>query len=126
MDSWTVVRFLHVVAFSLFVGGQLLLTVAVVPQLRAQELAPLMRSIARRFGIATAAALAVAIATGVAMAGHFARWSDPTLQAKLAALVLVGVLLGLHIASPSSRAVSMGVLLASLLVLWLGVSLAHG
>jgi hypothetical protein len=36
------------------------------------------------------------------------------------------VLLGLHIATPTSRAVSFGVLTASLVVTWLGVELVHG
>jgi hypothetical protein len=65
------------------------------------------------------------VATGVALASHFSRWGDDTLNAKLAVLVLVGVLTGLHIASPHSRAVSIAVFASSLLVVWLGVALAH-
>ena len=41
------------------------------------------------------------IATGVAMASEFERWSDPDLQAKLALLVLVFVLAGLHVVTPT-------------------------
>ena len=51
-------------------------------------------------------AIAVLLATGIAMASHYSRWEDDTLKAKLAVLVLVAVLTGLHIASPQSRALS--------------------
>ena len=51
-----------------------------------------MLSVARRFGIASAVAIAVLLATGIAMASHYSRWEDDTLKAKLAVLVLVAVL----------------------------------
>ena len=126
MDVWTVIRFLHILAVAVFVGGQLVLAVAVVPALRGRGDDAAMRAIARRFGIAGAAALAVLIATGAAMAGHLARWDDPTLQAKLGLLVLIGVLLALHVVTPYTRAVSLSVLAASILIVWLGIRLAHG
>ena len=126
MDEWTVIRFLHVVALVFFVGGQLALAVAIVPVLRGREDDSAMRAVARRFGIASVVALALLIATGVAMAGHFARWQDPTLQAKLGLLVLIGVLLGLHVATPYTRAISLGVLTTSIVIVWLGIRLSHG
>lgn len=122
-DAWTLIRFLHVLALAFFVGGQMLLVVAVVPVLRGQE--PTMRSVARRFGVASLVALGVLLATGMAMASHFSRWGDDTLNAKLAVLVLLGVLTALHIATPNSRVVSIAVFASSLLVVWLGVVLAH-
>ena len=67
-----------------------------------------MRAAARRFGIGSAVALAVIVASGAAMASHFDRWDDPALQAKLALLVLVFVLIGLHVATPYTRALSIG------------------
>jgi hypothetical protein len=70
-------------------------------------------------------AIAVLLATGVAMASHYSRWEDETLQAKLAVLVLAAVLTGLHIASPRSRAVSLSLVASSLLIVWLGVALSH-
>ena len=85
-----------------------------------------MRVIARRFGIGSVAALGLAIATGVALASHYLLWDSNVLQVKLMVLVLVGVLTGLHVASPKSRAVSYGVVAASLLVLWFGVKLTYG
>ena len=119
----TVVRFLHVLALAFFVGGQLMLVVAVVPVLRGEPVA--MRAVARRFGIGSLVALAVLVATGAAMADRYARWSESVLQIKLMFVVLIGVLLALHIASPESRAVAIAVLGATLVTLWLGVSLSH-
>jgi uncharacterized membrane protein len=121
---WTFVRYLHIVALIFFVGGQLTLAVAVAPVVREHEAA--MRAAARRFGIGSAVALAVLIATGAAMASHYSLWSDPTLHAKLALLVLVFVLTGLHVVAPRSRALSYGTLAASLLIVWLGVKLTYG
>ena len=121
---WTFIRFLHIVALVFFVGGQLMLVVAVRPAVREHEAA--MRRVAVRFGIGSAVALAVLIGTGAAMASHFSLWSDPTLHAKLALLVLVFVLVGLHVVSPRSRALSYATLAASLLIVWLGVKLTYG
>jgi hypothetical protein len=47
------------------------------------------------------------------------------LRAKLALLVLVGVLIGLHVVEPASRVLSVALFLASLGVVWLGVELTH-
>jgi uncharacterized membrane protein len=121
---WTFIRYLHIVALIFFVGGQLTLAVAVAPVVREHEAA--MRAAARRFGIGSAVALAVLIATGAAMASHYSLWSDPTLHAKLALLVLVFVLTGMHVVAPRSRALSYGTLAASLLIVWLGVKLTYG
>ena len=124
MEAWELVRFLHVVALAFFVGGQIMLVVAIVPVLSGRDEAD-MRAVARRFGVASAVAIAVLLATGIALASHFSRWQDETLHAKLAVLVLVGVLTGLHIATPDSRAVSLALVASSLTVVWLGVALSH-
>ena len=126
MDEWTVIRFLHLLAVTFFVGGQLVLVVAVVPALRGRGDDDAMRAIARRFGIAGVIALAVLVATGAAMASHLGLWDDPTLQAKLGLLVLIGVLLALHVATPYTRAISLTVLATSILIVWLGLRLTHG
>ena len=120
---WTFVRYLHIVELAFFVGGQLLL-VLVTPAVRAYEIT--MRRVAMRFGISSAVALAVLIGSGVAMASHFSLWSDPTLHAKLGLLVLVFVLVGLHVVTPRSRALSYTTLAVSLLIVWLGVKLTYG
>jgi putative copper export protein len=124
MEAWELVRFLHVVALAFFVGGQIMLIVAIVPVLSERD-EDIMRAVARRFGLASGVAIAVLLATGIALASHFSRWQDETLQAKLAVLVLVGVLTALHIATPYSRAVSLALAGSSLTVVWLGVALTH-
>ena len=126
MTGWEIVRFLHLSGVAFFVGGQLMLVAVVTPAVRRHGTEAAMRAVARRFGIGTLIALVVLVATGAAMAAHFDRWDDPTLQAKLGVLVLVGVLIGLHIASPETRGISLAMLAASLLIVWLGVKLVYG
>lgn len=127
MDDWLLIRFLHLLALTFFVGGQLMLVVAVVPAMRGVDDSDdaRMRAVGKRFGYASLVALGILVATGIAMASHFGRWGDDMLNAKLAVLVLVGALTGLHIATPHSRAVSVALFVTTLLVLWLGVSLTH-
>jgi putative copper export protein len=124
MEWWDLVRFLHLLAIALFVGGQLMLVLVVTPALRGQDPA-LMRGAAQRFGIASAVALVVIVAAGAAMASHFDRWGDSTLHWKIGLLVLVFVLTGLHTKVPYTRAISYAVLATSLVIFWLGVELAH-
>jgi putative copper export protein len=124
VEQWELIRFLHLLGIALFVGGQLMLVLVVTPALRGQDPA-LMRGAAKRFGIASVAALVLIIATGAAMASHFDRWSDTTLHWKIGLLVLVFVLTGLHTRVPYTRAISYLVLATSLVIFWLGVDLAH-
>ena len=124
MFEWTLIRFLHLLAMGLFVGGQLMLATVVAPALRGQD-REVMRGAAKRFGVASLAALVVLIATGIAMASEYDRWSEPELQAKLALLVLVFVLAGLHVVTPYTRVISIAVLLTSVAIVWFGVELAH-
>jgi putative copper export protein len=124
MDSWGVVLFFHLLGIAFFVGGQLMLAIVVAPALRGQDEA-LMRGAAKRFGIASVVALAVIVGTGIAMASHYQLWDDSTLQAKVGLLVLVVVLAALHTATPYTRAISITVLLTSIVIVWLGVDLTH-
>jgi uncharacterized membrane protein len=124
MELWELIRFLHIVGLALFVGGQIMLVVAIVPALRGQP-DEVTVAVARRFGLASGVAIAILLATGIAMASHYSRWEDETLQAKLAVLVLVAVLTGLHITTPRTRIVSLALTASSLLVVWLGVVLTH-
>src|SRR5215207_5341746 len=117
MEAWELVRLLHVVALAFFVGGQIMLIVAIVPVLSERD-EDIMRAVARRFGLASGVAIAVLLATGIALASHFSRWQDETLQAKLAVLVLVGVLTALHIATPYSPTVSLALAGSTLTVVW--------
>ena len=122
-DGWLLVRYVHLLALALFVGGQLMLIAVVAPVARGHD--DVMRPVARRFAVATVLALAALLVTGIAMASHYDRWSDDKLQAKLALLVLAGVLIGLHVAAPRSRALATALLVVSALVVWFGVALSH-
>jgi len=118
----TVVRWLHLLAMAFFVGGQLVLVAAVVPVARGTEQ---MRGMARRFGYGTLVALAVLVVTGSAMASQYHRWSDGTLQVKLALVVLAGALVGAHIRRPGWHVLDGAIFVVSLAIVWLGVVLAH-
>ena len=103
-----------------------MLVVAVAPALRGNPDDGAMRSVARRFGIGSAVALVVIIASGAAMASHFDLWGDSVLQAKLMVLVLIFVLTGLHVVTPYTRALSYAVVVASFVMVWLGLKLTYG
>ena len=123
--GWLFVRWLHVLAMALFVGGQLVLAAAVVPALRSTDREGL-RAVARRFGWATLVAFAVLVATGAAMAQRTDRWGSGTLQVKLGLVVLTGALIAWHLRRPQAHAIEGLVFLVSLAIVWLGLALAHG
>ncbi len=123
--GWLALRWLHVVAMALFVGGQLVLVVAIVPVLRRSHRDPL-RAIARRFGWASLIALAVLAATGSALASHDAQWASSTLHVKLALVAAVIALIVWHMRRPGAHAIEAVVFLVSLAIVWLGLALAHG
>jgi uncharacterized membrane protein len=125
MRAMTVVRYLHELAVIFFVGGQLLLAIAVTPAVRRHGTDAAMREAARRFGMGSAVALLVLIATGVAMASHFDDWARGVLHVKLALVALVFVLLGLHVVRPRTRGLSLAMIAVSLGIVWCGVDLAH-
>ena len=122
----TLVRYLHLLAMAFFVGGQLFLVAAVVPAFRDAPDRERLRVIARRFGAGSLMAVAVLIATGVAMASRYDQWSDGKLHAKLALVVVVGALIVWHMRRPTLHALEGAIFIASLVIVWLGVSLAHG
>ncbi|MFA1542841.1 hypothetical protein [Actinomadura monticuli] len=75
MTWWSVVRFLHVSGAALWVGGQLTISLVLLPlarkKLAAEQYTGMAREVGRRFGIFTGAVfLPVQITTGVAMAWH--------------------------------------------------------
>ena len=121
---WDAIRWLHLLAMAFFVGGQLVLVAAIVPVLRSRDRDGL-RAIARRFGAGSLAALAVLLATGAAMAGEYGRWDDATLHVKLALVALAAALVLWHTRRPHLHALEGAVFLVSLVVVWLGVDLAH-
>jgi uncharacterized membrane protein len=108
-----------------FVGGQLVLAAVLVPVERAAPDPERMRAAARRFGVGSAIALVVLLATGIAMADHYSLWSSSTLQIKL---TLIGVLIALtlvHLRFPRTHALQGVIFLITLAVVWFGVDLAN-
>jgi hypothetical protein len=67
----------------------------------------------------------VLAATGTAMAIHEDLWGNGTLQLKLAVVGLVVVLTTLHLVWPRVHQLSAAILLASLVIVWLGLTIAH-
>jgi hypothetical protein len=124
MQTWTVVRFLHVAGIAGFAGTQLALALAVVPALRRSDEA--VQRVVYRLGFVSAGALVLAVVTGIMMASHFSLWSSNVLQGKLVVLVLVAALAGLQLLSPATRGIAYGAALGSLLVIWLGIKLTYG
>jgi uncharacterized membrane protein len=99
---WSLVRFLHVTGAVLWVGGQLALSLVVLPlarrMLSAEARDPFAAEAGRRFGMLTGAVfLPVQLGTGWAMAWHrgvtWASLAEPgygrTLAAKLGLFLLV-------------------------------------
>jgi hypothetical protein len=121
---WEIVRALHLLAMAFFVGGQLVLAAVLVPILRGGD-RTLLRAAARRFAAGTLVALAVLIATGVPLAGHYGDWDRTALHAKLALVLLVGALIAWHARRPDRHAIEGAIFLLSLAIVWLGVALAH-
>lgn len=98
MTWWTVIRFLHVVSAALWVGGQLTVSLVVLPLARRllddQRRAGVLRAVGRRFGLFTAALfLPVQLGTGVALAWRkgvtWASLADPGYGRILAAKLLL-------------------------------------
>jgi len=124
-DAWLAVRWLHLIAMAFFVGGQLLLAVAVVPVERKAPDRERLRAVARRFGVGTLVAIGVLLATGAAMASHYDDWGEGTLHVKLALVVVVAGLVVWHMRRPTMHVLEGAIFLVSLGIVWLGVSLAH-
>lgn len=124
MTVWNAVLWLHLVAMAFFVGGQLMLAAIVVPVLRGREDGVPMRTAARRFGVGTVGAILVLIGTGSAMATHYHRWSDSTLDVKLGLVAAVIVLIAVHLRRPTWHVLDAAIFLTSLTIVWLGIVVA--
>jgi uncharacterized membrane protein len=145
MDIWSVVRFVHVLGAVIWVGGQLTITLVVLPPVRG-ILAPatrtdVLRSVGKRFALITVALfLPVQIATGVLLARqHGVTWaslSQPgygrVLAMKLILFALVMVAATLHGFAQArgqdgtARAASLAALIGSLGVVLLATWLSEG
>ena len=119
-----VVLYLHVLAMAFFVGGQIVIAAALVPVERTNPDPARLRATARRFGYGTLVALAVLLASGIAMASHYSLWGSGTLQLKLGLVAAVLVLTGLHLRHPRAHALQGAIFLLSLAIVWLGLDLA--
>jgi uncharacterized membrane protein len=122
---WEAIRWLHLLGMAFFVGGQLFLVVAVVPELRGETDREQLRSIARRFGYGTLVALGVLVVTGLAMASHYDDWGATALQVKLGLVLAAGGLVLWHIARPRNHALDAAIFVLSLAIVWLGIAVAH-
>jgi len=125
VDGWLFVHALRLVAMAFFVGGQLLLAVAVVPVERRNADRERLRAVARRFGWGTLVAIAVLVATGAAMASHEGLWGNSELHLKLAIVGAVAGLVVWHMRRPKLHALEGAIFVGSLAIVWLGVSIAH-
>jgi uncharacterized membrane protein len=125
---WQAILYLHLLSMAFFVGGQLVFGIAVVPVLRGDPdpERTRMRGVARRFGYGSLVALGVLVITGWAMASHYDLWDSSTLQWKLALVVGVVAFTLLHLQRPKWHALQAAILLASLVIVWLGLKLATG
>ncbi len=126
MDStfWHAVLYLHLVAMAFFLGGQLLLAMAVVPALRGDGNREQLRAVARRFGWGSLVALGVLAATGAAMASHLHLWSAGTLHVKLALVGITLVLVAAHLRYSRAHLLQTAIFLLTLAIVWEGVRLA--
>ncbi len=125
-DFWQAILYLHLLAMAFFLGGQLVFGLAVVPILRQDEDRTRMRAIARRFGYGSLAALGVLVLTGWAMASHYHLWDNSTLQWKLGLVALVIALTAAHLRWSKAHLLQAAILLATLVIVWLGLELASG
>jgi putative copper export protein len=101
----TTLRFLHLLAAAVWIGGQATLLVA-APVVRAQVAEPgrLLGTIGRRFGLLAGPALLVLLVTGLLQADHYGvRAAHPftgefsrIVTEKLILLVLIVILTGVH------------------------------
>lgn len=122
--AWQAVLYLHLLAMAFFLGGQLVIGLALVPVERSNPDRERLRAVARRFGIGSTVALAVLLATGIAMADHYSLWSSETLRIKLTLVAALIVLTLVHLRYPRAHALQGAILAITLVVVWLGVDLA--
>lgn len=129
--GWDTVRlFLHVLAATVWVGGQLTLA-ALVPTLRRLG-ADVPRAAARRFNQVAWPAFAVLVATGVwnmiAESDHIEGRYETTLNVKLGVVLLSGVAAAIHATTRNRvRVAVFGALTgaSALAALFLGIMLAN-
>lgn len=117
MTADEVLLWIHIVAASVWVGGLITLGALVTALRRAGAERPLLQVMARRFGVVSWVAMAVAVATGVWQVSRLnIPWSDDRLELKVG---LVGLAAGLALlhqltakrTSPAVRGIIQAVIL---------------
>lgn len=121
--GWDIVLYLHLVAMAFFLGGQLVIGLALVPVERKAPEPDRMRAVARRFGWGSVIALTVSLLTGAALASHLNQWSSTTLNIKMGLFLVLIALIFLHMKYPKLHALQGATLLVTLVVVWLGLQL---
>lgn len=144
-DIWTAIRFVHVLGAIIWVGGQLTITLVVLPPVRERlttaDRAEVLRAVGKRFALITMTVFVpVQIATGVLLAWHYGvTWASllqpgygRILVMKLVLFTGVMVAATLHGIAQSrgqaerARAMSLASLVGSLGVVLLATWLAVG
>lgn len=142
LEPFTLVRFLHVLGATVWVGGQLTITTMLLPVVRTRldvtARADVMRHIGRKFAKFTLAVfLPVQVATGVLLADHYgvtiSSLAQPgygrTLLAKLIVVTLVMLASGFHGVAHgtgragTARALAIGSLMGSIVIVLLATAL---
>jgi len=124
MDGfWQAVLYLHLLAVAFFFGGQLVLGLVIVPVERANPDRERLREMARRFGYGSLIALGVLLVTGYALATHEDLWGSSTLQIKVTLVAAIIALTLAHLRWPKLHALQGAILLATAVVIWLGLDL---
>ncbi len=117
-----VARYLHLLAMALFVGGQFVLVLAVVPGLRGRDRrGPARRGAALRLGVFGRAGRA----RGDRRVDGRRSLGRRTLQAKLGLVVLVSGLIVWHLRAAAAHWLQGFVLVVVAAIVWLGLALAH-
>jgi putative copper export protein len=97
MTADEVLLWIHIVAASVWVGGLITLGALVTALRRAGAERPLLQAMARRFGVVSWVAMAVAVATGVWQVSRLnIPWSNNRLELKIGLVVLAAGLALLH------------------------------
>lgn len=126
MFGWNLVTWLHLMSMAFFVGGQLFMAGVILPLMRDSDTSrEKLRLAARRFGYGSAIAFVVLIITGSMMAGHYQLWDDPKLHFKLALVALTIAMIAWHMKKPTWHWLEGLVFVFSLVIVFLGIQLAH-
>lgn len=123
MTADEVLLWIHIVAASVWVGGLITLGALVAALRRGGAGRPLLQAMARRFGVVSWTAMAVAVATGLWQVSRLnIPWSDNRLELKVGLVVLAAGLALLHqlTAKRTSPAVR-GILQAVILIVSIAI-----